>query len=311
METIDLGDHAQTLTRAMAFAAVVEQGSFTRAAEHLQVSKALLSRQVRELEARLGSQLLFRTTRRLHLTEAGALYLEHCRDWMSRLDAAQRAVEQLRGEVSGTLRITVPGSFGSAVMVDALLAFRARYPLVELELDLSSSPRDLEAEHFDLAIRANLDAPANLICRPLAELSDWLVARPDWLAAQTSINAPADLLAVDCLYNANIGDSANWTLSRGTQRERIRVRAPLRCNDYYLIRNFALAGAGVARLPPYLAAPDVDSGRLVRVLPEYRLSGMTLSLLYPQRLPQPAKVDALVRFLLDWFAAPERSGWQG
>lgn len=292
---------------AMAFACVVEQGSFTAAAAQLGISKAALSKQIRQLEHALGSQLLYRTTRRLHLTEAGQLYLAHCRDWQARLQAAQLELAEQRQEIAGHLRLTVPTSFGGVFMAQALLAFQARYPQVTVALDLSATPHDLEAEGFDLAIRANLPPPERLVSRPLAIMHDWLVAAPAALASWPPVRQPSDLAQLPCLVNMHFCNAGHWPLSRAGQLEAVAVSAKLQANDYNLLRNLALAGAGVARLPTYLVAKEVAAGQLQRLLPDYALPGQPLYLVYPQRLPQPAKVRALVEFLLAWFAAPEQA----
>jgi DNA-binding transcriptional LysR family regulator len=292
---------------AMAFAAVVEYGGFTAAAEVLGVSKALLSKQVQQLERSLGTQLLYRTTRKLHLTEAGQLYLAHCRDWQTRLQAANVELAEQGQQVSGHLRLTVPTSFGGVFMATALMAFRRQYPQITVELDLSTVPRDLEAEGYDLAIRANLPPPERLICRPLALVHDWLVASPECLAQQAAIIQPQDLAQVPCLLNMHFPQAQIWELSRDGQLQHVSVQAPFQANDYALIRNFALLGAGVARLPGYLVGADVAAARLIRVLPDYQLRGLAMYMIYPQRLPQPAKVRALVDFLAQWFAAPAQA----
>ncbi|WP_211233951.1 LysR family transcriptional regulator [Chitinilyticum litopenaei] len=305
------GQQAQELQWAMAFASVAEQRSFTRAAEQLGVSKALLSKQVRQLELRLATQLLYRTTRRLDLTEAGKLYLQHCRDWLARVDAARQALAAMREEIGGKLRITAPNSFGGVFMAEALLAFRERFPGIEVELDLGATLRDLEAEGFDLAIRANLPPPEHLISRPLAEMHDWLVASPGFLAGHPPVTSPEQLARLPCIANSRFAQSTRWLLNRDGLLSSIDVQSPISSNDYYLIRNLALHGGGIARLPAYLASADVAAGRLIRLLPDCRLQGMQLYLLYPQRQPQPAKLLALVDFLRDWFAAPEQAAMLG
>ncbi|WP_051278908.1 LysR family transcriptional regulator [Chitinilyticum aquatile] len=307
MDTIELHQHAQQLQWAMSFVNVIEHGSFTAAAGALGVSKALLSKQLRQLESALGTQLLFRSTRRLNLTPAGSLYLSHCHDWLARVRAASSAVAELRAEVSGHLRITVPTSFGGVFMAQALLAFRERYPLVTVDVDLSTTARDLEAEGFDLAIRANLAPPGHLVCRPLAEIHDWLVASPDWLQNHAAITQPETLAELPCIANSRFSQAQDWTFSHAGELSSVRIPSPIRCNDYYLIRNLALNGGGIARLPAYLVGQDVADGRLQRLLPDYTLQGMQLYLVYPQQLPQPARLQALVEFLLGWFAAPEQA----
>jgi DNA-binding transcriptional LysR family regulator len=306
MKTID-SDAQQIWPWAMAFAAVMAHGSFTAAAEALGVSKALLSKQVQQLERALGTQLLYRTTRRLNLTEAGALYLAHCHDWQARVQAAKSELTALGQSVAGHLRLTVPTSFGGVFMAKALIAFRQQYPQITVEVDLSTVPRDLEVDGFDLAIRANLAPPERLISRPLAMVHDWLVAAPSLLAQFAELIEPTQLSTIPCLVNMHFAHSHRWEMSRAGELLMIDVQAPFQANDYGLIRNFALQGAGIARLPGYLVAGDVAEQRLLRVLPDYQLLGQPIYMIYPQRLPQPAKVRALVDFLQAWFALPEQA----
>ncbi|WP_432722631.1 LysR family transcriptional regulator [Jeongeupia wiesaeckerbachi] len=307
MNGIDASHAAtQQLQWAMSFAAVVEHGSFTRAADALGVSTALVSRQVGQLEALLGTPLLYRTTRRLNLTEAGQVYFAHCRNWPQWVGAAAQAVRELRDEVAGTVRMTVPTSFGSAFMAQALLAFRARYPQVSVELDLSREPRDLEADGFDLAIRSNLAAPERLVSRPLSLVRDWVVASPA-LLGNAPPQTPAELADWPCLANQFFRDATHWVFSRDELPYAVDIVPVLQSNNFDMLRNLALAGGGIARLPSYLAAADVEAGRLVLLLPDYRLPALPFYLVYPQRLPQPAKVRAVIDFLLDWFARPQQA----
>ncbi|AOY02338.1 hypothetical protein BJP62_12480 [Jeongeupia sp. USM3] len=295
---------------AITFIAVVEHGSFTRAAAALGISTALASRQLSQLETLLGTPLLFRTTRRLNLTEAGRVYLEHCRDWPQWVGAAALAVRELRDEVAGTVRITVPTSFGGVFMARALLALRARHPQLRVELDLSRDPRDLEAGGYDLAIRSNIASPDRLVSRPLSLVRDWLVASPA-LFDGTQPASPAELGDWPCLANHFFRDATHWVFSRGQVLYAIDIAPVLQANDYNLLRNLVLAGGGIARLPGYLVGTDVDSGRLLRLLPDYQLPEMPYYLVYPQRLPQPAKVRVLIDFLLEWFARPEQAALLG
>ncbi len=306
MATINRIDEQQLWPWAMAFAAVMSHGSFTAAANALGVSKALLSKQVQQLERALGTQLLYRTTRRLNLTEAGKVYLAHCQDWQLRMQAANQALQEHGQTVAGHLRLTVPTSFGGVFMAKALMDFREQYPHVTVELDLSTTPRDLEADGYDLAIRANLAPPERLVSRPLALVYDWLLATPAFLAKYPPLTHPEQLTRLPCIINMHFAQPQRWELSRSGELYVAEVSAPYQANDYGLLRNFALQGAGVVRLPSYLAAADVENHRLQRVLPEYQLHGQAMYMIYPQRLPQPAKVRALVDFLLSWFAKPEQ-----
>ncbi|WP_246038475.1 LysR family transcriptional regulator [Chitiniphilus eburneus] len=305
-------DHLeQQLQWAVTFATVVAQGSFTRAAEALGCTKAAVSKRITQLEAALGTQLLYRTTRRLALTEAGRVYLTHCGDWPERVAAAQRAVAEVGGKVAGTVRLSVPTSFGGVFMARALLAFREHCPEVAVELDLSAIPRDLEAEGYDLAIRLNLAPPERLVSRPLAVLRDWVVASPAAVATHGLPAQPAALADWPCLTNHHFREPEHWAFERDGTLLAVNVTGPWRANDYSLLRNLALGGAGAARVPSYLVAADVAEGRLLRLLPAFDLPAQPMYFVYPRRLPQPAKVRVLIDFLADWFAQPAQAALLG
>ncbi|GAA5785303.1 LysR family transcriptional regulator [Chitiniphilus shinanonensis] len=311
METIALDHLEQQLQWAVTFATVVAQGSFTRAAEALGCTKAAASKRVSQLEAALGTQLLYRTTRRLALTEAGRVYLAHCGDWPERVAAAQRAVAEVGGKVAGTVRLSVPTSFGGVFMARALLAFRECHPEVAVELDLSAIPRDLEAEGYDLAIRLNLAPPERQVSRPLAVVRDWVVASPAAVARHGLPPQPSALADWPCLVNHHFREPAHWAFERDGALLTVTVDGPWRANDFSLLRNLALADAGAARVPSYLVAADVAAGALVRLLPEFELPALPMYFVYPRRLPQPAKVRALIDFLADWFAQPAQQALLG
>ena len=133
------------------------------------------------------------------------------------------------------------------------------------------------------------------------------MAAPAYLAGKALPKVPADLAAHVCLCNSHFSHGRQWSFHRDGELASVAVSAPLVANDYNLLRNFALQGAGIARLPSYLVAPDVAAGRLQRLLPQWHGRGQSLYLVYPQRLPQPARVRALVAFLQQWFAAPAQA----
>lgn len=299
METIN-----QQVIWANTFSCVAALGSFTLAAEALGCSKSYASKQVSQLENLLGVQLLFRTTRKLNLTEAGRVYLSHCQSWQAQVSAAQQAVLALREEVAGLLRITVPTSFGGVFMTGVLMALRQRYPLLEVELDVSREPRDLEADGYDLAVRTGHLGHERLVSKPLVVSPICLVASPERIAMSPALQVPADLAGWSCLANYHFRDPCHWPFSRGNELHAVDVKAALRISDYGLLRNLALAGAGAACLPRYLIAADLAGGQLQSLLPDFSLPAQLLYLVYPQRLPQPAKVRVLIDFLTDWFADP-------
>ncbi|QBC43427.1 LysR family transcriptional regulator [Iodobacter fluviatilis] len=306
METIN-----QQVIWANTFACVAKEGSFTRAAEILGCSKSYASRQVSQLENLLEVDLFYRTTRKLNLTEAGRVYLAHCQSWQQQVFAAQQAVVDLRTEVAGLLRITVPTSFGGVFMAQFLLDLQQRYPRLEVELDVSREPRDLEHDGYDLAVRSGYLGHERLVSKPLAVAELCLVASAERIAASSPLSSPADLQGWACLANYHFKDPCHWAFSRGKELHAVDIKADLRVCDYGLLRNLALAGAGAACLPHYLIAADLASRQLQLLLPDFSLPAQSLYLVYPQRLPQPAKQRALIDFFCAWFAQPERGALLG
>lgn len=294
-------DLNQQLLAAITFATVIEHGSFTAAAEKLGCTKGLASRRVAQLEQQLGVQLLFRTTRKLSLTEAGRVYLAHCQQWPQWIAQAEQAVQEASGQISGQIKITVPTSFGGIFMVQALLAFRQRYPAVDVLLDLSRDIRDLESDGFDLAIRSKPAAHERVIATPIMLAEDWLVAAPALFNERPAPEHVSELKDWPCIANSHFKNPLAWQFDHIEQP--VQVHSPLQVNDYQLIRNLALAGAGIARLPSYLLTDDLVQHKLIRILPDAKSTRHELYLVYPPRTPQPAKVRVMIEFLKEWFAA--------
>jgi DNA-binding transcriptional LysR family regulator len=286
---------------AMAFLTAVEKGSFTKAADTLGCSKSYLSKQVSQLEKALGVQLLYRTTRRIALTEAGSTYLEYCKQLKRTLQEAERTVSGLRHEIAGRLRISAPNTFAHTNMADMLMAFRQRYPAVDIELDLNRRAHDLIIEGYDAAIRTGHIQDDRLLAKPLGVQEDWLVASPGLLQRLGMPAVPHDLLDKPCLINSQFMGENKWLFLHGEERETVEIAPWLAINDYQLIRCVALANGGFARLPRYLVEPDVRTAMLVRVLAEYQLPHTPLFLVFPQRQPQPPQVRVLIDFVDAWF----------
>lgn len=289
-------------SQALALLAVSESGGFTRAAERLGVSKAQVSKQVSALEAALGVKLLHRTTRRVALTEAGRLYLEHARQAREALDEADRAVSAVRTEVEGLIRLTAPTSLGDGFLVDLLAEFRALYRAVRFDVDLSIETRDLIAEGFDFAIRMARTLDPNLVARPLGVVREAIVASPAYLAAHApdGVNEPADLSRLEALRNRNFRDEGQWLLQRGDQTLAVPVRGGLAINHFIGLRRAAVLGLGIVRLPRYLLGEELARGSLVELLPEWQLPTTPISLVYPGREHMPMRERVFRNFALDW-----------
>ena len=292
--------------QALGLLTVVESGSFTRAAEHLGVSKALVSKQVQALEAALGVKLLHRTTRRIALTDAGRLYLDYARQARELLGDGERAVSAVRTEVDGLLRLTAPTSFGDAFLVDLLADFRARHPQVRFDVDLSIEQRDLAGEGFDFALRMARTFDPSLVARTVGVVREVVVASPAYLArsAPGGIDEPMQLSQLEALRNRAFRDEGQWTLQRGDDSVTVPVRGALAINHFIGMRRAAARGLGIARLPRYLVLDELRDGRLVELLPGWRLPATPVALVYPSREHLPQRARSFRDFVVEWFDDP-------
>lgn len=294
--------NAQRFHEALALLTVAETGSFTRAAEQLGMSKAQASKLVTALETTLGVKLLHRTTRRVALTEAGRLYLDFARQARQALGDGDRAVSAVRTEVDGLIRLTAPTSLGDGFLVDLLADFRARYPAVRFDVDLSIGTRDLVGEGFDFAIRMARTLDPNLVARPLGVMREAIVASPAYLAAHApgGLREPMQLSALEALRNRNFRDEGGWLLQRGDETVLVPVQGSLAINHFIGLRRAALLGQGVARLPRYLLRDELERGGLVELLPDWQLPATPVSLVYPSREHLPQRARVFRDFVMAW-----------
>lgn len=289
------------------FVAVVEAGSFVAAAESLRVSKAAVSRNVIELETRLGARLLQRTTRRLSLTEAGRAYYARCRQILAELDEADSAVGMVTGHPVGRLRVNAPFSFGILHLGPLWGQFMERYPDVELEVSLSDRFVDVVEEGFDAVIRISRLQDSSLVYRRLATTRIIACASPQYLARRGTPERVADLAghAVIAYSYASQGDVWKFVTEHGEQE--VATHARMRTNNGDICRAVALAHQGIVLQPDFLVGDDLAQGRLVAILPGARVPEIGIYVVYPSRKHLSVKVRALVDFLA---AAFEKPAWQ-
>ncbi|CAN94929.1 LysR-family transcriptional regulator [Sorangium cellulosum So ce56] len=289
-----LGGH---LDEMRAFLEVARRQSFSAAARALGLTSSSVSKQVARLEERLGAQLLRRTTRRVSLTEAGSLYAERADRILSDIEEARRAVADLDGTPRGTLRISAPTVLGSIRVAPAVLACRAKYPELRIDLDLTDRIVDLVAERIDVAVRLAAEiSPASLVARRLADDLRVLCASPRYLRRHGTPRRLEDLADHDCI-TLNLDPVARWTLV-GPEGERVvPVSGTFRSSDTITLRDAAVAGVGLANLPDYVVQDQLESGALRRVLPEYGASQRASFAVYaaPARAAVRVVVDALAR----------------
>jgi len=278
------------------FARIVESGSFSRAAQRVDLPKSTVSRRIAQLEAKLGERLLQRTTRKLVLTEFGASLLEHARKVVEEVEAAGALAQHRQLAPSGRLRISMPGDFASLGLATIMASFMERYPAVTLELDLSPRRVDLVAENFDIAIRmGDLPDDSSLAARRVALEHVGLYAAPSYIARRGLPEHPDDLLQHDllCLLS-RAGGAQPWILTRGKTRWERELPARMTANSPDLLARMACTGAGIAASSTRFANPPLEKGQLVRVLPEWELPSVTGWAVFPGRRLMAAKTRAFL-----------------
>lgn len=281
------------------FARVAEAGSFSRAAEWIGLPKSTVSRRVTLLEERLGERLILRTTRRLALTEFGQQLLEHARQIATEVDAVKALSEHRQSRPSGRLRVSMPSDFATLLLTDMLATFAAQYPEVSLELDLSPRHVDLLEEKFDLAIRiGELHDDTLLAARRISLFRNALYAAPAYLERHGEPQTPDDLIRHQSLrLLGHQGEAVAWLLLHGKQQRECTTPAHIMANSPGLLVQLACAGAGIAAVPEYFAAPGVRRGELRRVLPEWHLPAHAAWAVFPGRRLMPTKTRAFIDLL--------------
>ncbi|MCL6415273.1 LysR family transcriptional regulator [Aestuariirhabdus sp. Z084] len=289
------------------FVAVVEAGGFSPAARQLGISKSAVSKRMTLLEQQLGVKLLHRTTRKLSLTEAGEHYFEHAAKAYRAARDAEDAVLQLQGEPQGRLRINTPMSFGRLHIAPMMPAFLKRYPKISIDMVMDDKTVDLVDGGFDLAIRAGDLVDSSLIARPLAPLRSMLCASPAYLAEQGTPGTLSELAEHNCLVFSYSNDVKEWTFIKpegngaAPRKETVAVNGNFRVNNSEALRELMLRGVGIGRLPTFVTGPDIRSGQLVQLFPEYEMPSITMNAVFLERQYMPAKVRAFLDFALDYF----------
>ena len=283
-----------------AFIAVVEHGSLTAGAVALSTTPSVISRAIARLEARLGSQLLRRTTRRIGLTEAGRLYLEQSRAAFSLIDDAERAIQGQDGELSGRVRLSVPTTYGHYRLPPQLCRFAAQYPRVQVEVNITNRNVDLIAEGFDLAVRLGALPDSGLVARKLEDATLCLVASPAYLARAGTPTRLDDLHAHACVpfVMPSTGRVAPWMFR--VEGEDLDWTPPTRLevsDDVLGVVSLAEHGVGLCQSYDFIVRDRIERGRLVEVLPALRGRSRPFSLIYAPHRRLSAASRALIEVL--------------
>ena len=286
------------------FTAVAEAGSFVAASDLLALSKAAVSRQVSELEARLGVRLLHRTTRRLSLTDEGQIFLERCRSVMAELEEAESEITARSGQASGQLRVSAPVTFGHLHLQPLWGAFMQANPQVRLDVTLSDRVVDLVEEGFDVAVRIARLPSSSLISRKLASTRLVLCASPRYLRHHGKPRTLSDLRHHQVLAYSLSPTPEVFELQGPQGIESVRIVPALRTNSGDVCRAAALAHQGIVMQPTFLVGDDLKAGTLVQVLPQYPPQELGIYAVYPSRRHVAPKVRVLIDFLAQALRRP-------
>jgi DNA-binding transcriptional LysR family regulator len=280
------------------FVEVAKRKNFSHAADVLNIPSATLSRRVSELERRVGMQLLTRTTRRIDLTEAGALYFERCRHIIEEARVAHEQLHDLAAQPKGRLRISMIASLAQMVLPIVMREFTEQYPDIDCEFDLSGRPVDPISNPFDLVLRFGQQPDSSLISRQIMLMDHQLYASTDYLAQHGKPLTPADLSHHDCLrFPSGEGTSSYWMLHSAERIARVQVFGRLTANNMGMLARLAARGMGIVPLPVFPTMKKaIDRVGLVRVLPDWSLTPLPLFALLPSRTI-PAKTRAFLDFI--------------
>ena len=288
------------------FVTVVDLGSQSAAADHLDLSRPVVSRYLAELEDWVGARLLHRTTRKLSLTAAGSETLPRCRQLLELSCDMQAAVSEPDDAPRGLLRLSVSTSFGQAQLAEAIAEYVKRYPLVTIDLQMLDRTVNLVDERIDLAIRTSNDLDPNLIARRLTVCRSVVCAAPAYLRDNPPPQRVEDLSRHNCLTHSYFGKSL-WHFEENAEPVSVPVQGNISANEALTLERATLAGVGIAMLPTYLVANALRSGTLVRLLPEAKPRELNLNAVYTSRKHMPAALRSLLDFLVQRF--PEEPLW--
>jgi DNA-binding transcriptional LysR family regulator len=288
----------RNLNRLTYFAAVVENGSFTAAANALGITKAVVSQQVAKLEEETGAALLIRTTRRVQPTEAGKDFYARCLSILREAESAFDQVSQASAKPIGLLRVAAPLDFGITVVTPAATTFKRAHPECDVSLMLDDRIVDLLTEKIDLSIRVGWLADSGFKARKVGEFRQLAVCVPDIAGRVRRADGPEVLAGLPFIANSVLRSPLDWRFARGREARTVKTAASIAVNATMAAHAATLAGGGFSILPDFLVAPDLKAGRLVALLSDWRLPSGGIFLVFPQTKYRPPKTTAFVDVLL-------------
>lgn len=283
------------------FAAVVDSGSFVKAADSLAMSKAAVSRYVGDLESRLGVRLLHRTTRKLSLTEEGQVFHARCKELLTNVDEAEAEITSGNAEASGLVRVNAPVTFGIRHLASLWGEFRTLHPKVTLDVTLADRVVDLVEEGYDLAIRIATLPSSTLISKRLSTTRMVLCASPQYLKEHGTPRHPTELAGHAVIAYSYWSTKDEWHFDSPQGKVSVRTQPCIRTNNGDTCRAAALVHQGVILQPTFLVGEDLATGKLVELMPEFRSIDLGIYAVYPTRKHVSPKVRLLIDFLVDAF----------
>lgn len=292
---------AELLTDMATFAAVVEQNSFSQAADILNMSKSNVSRRVASLEQRLDVKLMHRTTRKLGLTESGRVYYEHCARLMSEARDADYAIKVMHSKPSGLLNISIPETLGRAIILPVLPDFLKLYPDIRLNLTITNRKVDLSEERCDVAVRKGIVDDDSLCAIPLGSSTQYFYASPKYLSSAKALDHPSQIAAHSFLSSSITYGPIDLTVKKGNEKIDVRVSPRLSVRDHQALMSMTAEGLGVALLPAWMTHELIEAGELVRVLPQCAGPSVDFNIVFLPHRGMAPNLRAFVEFLKERF----------
>ncbi|ACA84671.1 LysR substrate-binding domain-containing protein [Shewanella woodyi] len=281
------------------FVAVAEAESFTKASQRLGISTAQVSRQVSALETRLATKLFHRTTRKVSTTEVGRVYYQHCRQVLDGLDEAERAITNLQSSPRGLLKITAPVTYGEMTIAPLINDFAAKYPELEVKINLTNQKLDLIDEGYDLAIRLGQLEDSSMMAKRLSSRTQYVCASPSYLSTFGIPHSLSELEQHNCL----LGTMDYWRFEDNGKTRNVRVKGNLSCNSGHALVDAAIKGIGIIQLPDYYLQSFIEDGQLVPLLEQNRSPEEGIWALYPHNRHLSPKVRMLLDHLTQALAS--------
>ncbi|WP_010201311.1 LysR family transcriptional regulator [Psychrobacter sp. PAMC 21119] len=289
------------------FVCVAEYESFTRAAKELSISTAQVSRQISALEKRLNIKLLYRTTRKVSLTEEGRVFYQHCRGVLDGLDAAEQAVSHLQSKPQGRIKLTAPVTYGEQQLLPLVNDFMVRYSDIEVTAFLSNQKMDLIDGGYDLAIRIGKLSDSTMMAKKLSRRTNFVCAAPAYLEKHGTPHSLSELSQHNCLLGTRdywhfIEDSKIDSGKNTDKEKNLRVSGSVQYNSGHSLVDAALKGLGIVQLPDYYVQQYLASGELVSLLDDYREPEESIWAIYPHNRHLSPKIRLLVDYLSEHLA---------